>query len=69
MGLEEYVTKRMMETPITEAGKLIGANWFKSPKELAERSGVPMHWISAALHGNDIPEVWVNELKRFFKTL
>lgn len=69
MGLEEYTTRRMMETPITKVGKLIGANLFKSPKELAERSGIPMHWISAALHGNDIPEVWVNQLKRFFKTL
>jgi hypothetical protein len=59
----------MLDKPITEAGKLIGANWYKSPSELSAASGVPMHWISAALHGNDIPEVWMNELKRFFKTL
>ena len=69
MGHEEYSTKCMMAKPVTEAGRLIGANWFKSPRELAERSGVPMHWISAALHGNEVPEVWVNQLKRFFKTL
>lgn len=65
MGHDEYSTKCMMAKPVTKAGKLIGANWFKSPRELAERSGVPLHWISAALHGNDIPEVCVNELKRF----
>ena len=69
MGLEEYTTRRMMETPITEAGKLIGANWFKSPKELAERSGVPLSWINAALQGKDVPQKWVDELTRFFKTL
>lgn len=68
-GHEEYATKLMLAKPVTEAGRLIGANWFKSPNELSEKSGVPMHWISAAIHGNEIPERWLEVLKQFFATL
>ena len=69
MAHEEYDAKCMMGKPITELGKLIGANWFRPLDELSVKAGVPMRYITMAIHGSDIPSKHVETLKGFFKTL
>lgn len=50
----ENATKAMMETPITDLSRLIGAKWFLPLEELSKKSGVAMRWITQAVRGGKI---------------
>ena len=52
----DHNTMCMMETPITDLSRLIGAKWFRPLEELAKEAGVYMRWITQAVRGGDIPQ-------------
>lgn len=53
-GCEQACTKRMLEMPITELSKLIGAKWFLPLEKLSEKSNVPLGTIKGAVAGRKI---------------
>lgn len=51
----DHITQDMMDKPITELSRLIGAKWFRPLEELAKEAGVGMRWITQAVRGGSIP--------------
>jgi predicted transcriptional regulator len=51
---EAYLTREMLQKPITELSRLIADKWFLSLQTLSERTGVPVSVIEHALEGGKI---------------
>ena len=51
----DHNTMCMMETPITDLSRLIGAKWFRPLEELAKEAEVAMRWVTQAIRGGKIP--------------
>jgi hypothetical protein len=69
MAHEEYDANCMMGKPITELGKLIGANWFRPFADLSKETTVPVKWITQAVHGGKIPQRYEEMLTRYLLSL
>jgi predicted transcriptional regulator len=69
MTYEERSTKIMMEKPITELSKLIGAKWFLTLEQLAEKSGVPLLTLRKAIRGMEISSCYEKKLREFLSKL
>ena len=53
-GCEQACTKRMLEMPITELSRLIGAYWYLPLEDLAKKAGLPKLVIKRAIHGGKV---------------
>lgn len=52
--IDELYTMSMLEKPITDLSRTIGANWFGSLEKLSEKSGVNLQTILRAVHGGKV---------------
>lgn len=66
---EERETRIMLETPITELSRFIGAKWFLTLEQLAEQSGLPIRTILKAVHGEKIAPFYEKRLRTFLEKL
>jgi hypothetical protein len=66
-GYEERRTKIMLNTPITELSRLIGAKWYLPLRVLAERSRVSLEVIRRALRGERIGSYNERKLREFLE--
>ena len=51
---DERTTKIMMRKPVTELSRFIGSKWFLTLDKLAERTGVSLGVITAAVEDKPI---------------
>lgn len=66
-GYLERNTRIMLQTPITELSRFIGAKWYLPLEKLSERSGVSYEVIKRALHGETIGVVSERKLREFLE--
>ena len=69
MMIVNYNTMLMMEKPITELSRLIGAKWFLPLEELQKKTGVPMRWITQAVRGGKIPAEYEKKIREVLESL
>ena len=69
MMIVNYNTMLMMEKPIAELSRLIGAKWFRPLDELAEKADVPMRWVTQAVRGGKIPPEFERKLREVLESL
>ena len=66
-GYEGYLTKQMIERPISPLARLIGNKWFMSGEMLAERVGVSADAISRLLNGDKVGEKTENKIRTYLE--
>ena len=64
-----YNTMLMLEKPITELSRLIGAKWFRPLDELAKKADIAMKWVTQAVRGGKIPPEFERKLREVLESL
>ena len=68
-GFDERSTKIMMNKPITELSRLIGAKWFLPLERLAKEAGIGIETCQKALYGKEILPRYEKKLRAFLDRL
>ena len=68
-GYDKLTYELMMDTPITDLSRYIGAHWFSSLEKLSQQSGVPYKTILRAVHGETIAGEMEQKLREFLENV
>ena len=66
-GYDQRTTSIMLNTPITDLSRLIGAKWFLTIEQLSEQSGVPFPSVQKAVQGKPIRPCYEQRLREFLE--
>jgi hypothetical protein len=68
-GYDKLTYELMMNTPITDLSRYIGAKWYSSLEKLAEQSGLPFKTVIRAVKGQTILPNYEKRLRAFLGKL